>query len=40
MTDGRTDGQTQGHSVYRVSIALRGKNYTLDQLSCHAVECV
>ena len=44
MTDGRTDGQTDrqthGHSICRVSITSRGKNYTLDQLTCHAVACV
>jgi len=26
VTDGRPDGQTQIHSIYRASIALRGKN--------------
>jgi len=32
--DGQTDGRTHSHSIYRVSMASRGKNWRNTRLSC------
>ena len=34
LTNGQTDGRTQGHSIYRASIASRGKQIRLKQPYC------
>jgi len=37
MADERTDGQTQGHTIYRASTALRGKK-AIDGERCSNIQ--